>query len=175
MIINKLQNEKNAAEQKTLVTVARSNVRNIIAKLNCAVELKNYSDKIYRLSKQHPKANPIQREAELALQKAISIESQPEYIAKQVFVDGHQYLRANGKRSGYSRICQMFTRYGSWTAAHVKIVNERCDSDSFQLLKSSNKLALTSEWFIARHARSSVSKEKLAVIDNLLAAEDKAA
>ena len=45
---------------------------------------------------------------------------------------------------------------------------------SFLWLRSQNKLELTSEWFIARHAPELVSAETLAALNALLSSDEKA-
>ncbi|MDZ7643239.1 MAG: hypothetical protein U5K76_02765 [Woeseiaceae bacterium] len=138
----------------------------------------SYSEKLFDLSKQHPAANSLQKEAEIATQKSIDIQSQPEHVAMTVVRDGAAFLRRQGK-SPNNRLYTMRNRYGSWTAVHVHSVNKGFGGEKFEWLCLQNKMEFTSEWFVARFARHFVSEEMLIALDNLLAADvapcDKAA
>jgi hypothetical protein len=63
----------------------------------------------------------------------------------------------------------MYNRYGSWTLVHKRIIEKGFGGKNFLWLRDQNKLELTSEWFIARHAPELVNAETRAALNALLA------
>lgn len=178
MLINDLNKTNSTVAQAARVSRARAGARKLIADMTCPNELLRYSERLYTISKQHFAANSLQREAELATQKSIEITNKPEHVAWTVIRDGADYFRKQGKCPNY-RLYQMRERYGSWTLVHKRLIEKGFGGDSLQWLRSENKVELTSEWFIARHAPELVSPEMLDALNQLLAADvatyDKAA
>jgi hypothetical protein len=174
MLIQKLINEICPIAQATIVSKSRALARTIIGDMTCPNELLSYSTKLYNISKQHPAANSLQREAELATQKSIEICSQPEYMAWAVITDGCDFFKANGKCPPKGRLTQMYSRYGSWRLVHKRLIAKGFGGKNFLWLRSQNKLELTSEWFIARHAPELVTAETLSALNVLLASDEKA-
>ena len=168
MLIEKLNKETCPVAQAAIVSKGRALARRIISSRACANELLSYSAKLYRMSKQHPAANSLQIEAEQATQAAIKLQSEPEYVAGTVITDGCDFFKANGKCPPKGRLTQMYNLYGSWTLVHKRLIEKRFGGKNFQWLRSQNKLELTSEWFIARHAPELVSAETLAALNTLL-------
>ena len=174
MLIQKLINEICPIAQAAIVSKSRASARTIIGRMTCPNELLSYSAKLYSVSKQHPAANSLQREAELATQKSIEICSQPEYMAWAVITDGCDFFKANGKCPPKGRLTQMYSRYGSWRLVHKRLIAKGFGGKNFLWLRSQNKLELTSEWFIARHAPELVTAETLLALNVLLASDEKA-
>jgi hypothetical protein len=172
MLIEKLNNESCPIAQAAIVSKSRAIARKIISGKACPNELLSYSAKLYKISKQHPAANSLQREAEQATQAAIDIKSQPEYVAWTVIDDGCAFFKANGKCPPKGRLTQMYNRYGSWTLVHKRLIEKGFGGKNFLWLRSQNKLELTSEWFIARHAPELVFAETLAALNALLSSEE---
>jgi hypothetical protein len=172
MLIEKLNNESCPIAQAAIVSKSRAIARKIISGKACPNELLSYSAKLYKISKQHPAANSLQREAEQATQAAIDIKSQPEYVAWTVIDDGCAFFKANGKCPPKGRLTQMYNRYGSWALVHKRLIEKGFGGKNFLWLQSQNKLELTSEWFIARHAPELVSAETLAALNALLSSEE---
>jgi len=75
MLIKKLNATTDAITQAALVSISRERARQAVSKMVCPNKLLSYSARLYRISKEHPAANSLQREAELATQKAIEIRS----------------------------------------------------------------------------------------------------
>ena len=171
MLIENLNKTTCPIAQAALVSKVRADARRNIKKMATERELMLYSERLYQASKEHFAANSLQREAELATQRAVEISSQPEYVAQQVMQDGIEYFVANGKRPPKGRLTQMYNRYGSWTLVHKRLVEKGFGGVNFCWLKSQNMIELTSEWFIARHATHLVSAEMLAALEALLADE----
>ena len=174
MLIKKLNNESCPIAQAAIVSKSRTVARKIISSKACPIELLSYSAKLYKISKQHPAANSLQREAEQATQAAIAIKSQPEYVAWTVIDDGCAFFKANGKCPPKGRLTQMYKRYGSWALVHKRLIEKGFGGKNFLWLQSQNKLELSSEWFIARHAPELVSSETLAALNALLSSEEQA-
>ena len=174
MLIQKLINEICPIAQAAIVSKSRALARTIIGSMTCPNKLLSYSAKLYSISKQHPAANSLQREAELATQKSIEICSQPEYMAWAVITDGCDFFKANGKCPPKGRLTQMYSRYGSWRLVHKRLIAKGFGGKNFLWLRSQNKLELTSEWFIARHAPELVTAETLSALNVLLASDEKA-
>ena len=95
MLIEKLNNETCPIAQAAIVSNSRAVARKIISRKVCPNELLSYGAKLYEISKQHPAANSLQREAELATQAAVAIKSQPEYIAWAVISGGCEFFNIN--------------------------------------------------------------------------------
>jgi len=169
MLIKKLNDTTNALTQAALVSISRERAREAVSKMICPNTLLNYSARLYRISKEHPAANSLQREAELATQKAIKICSQSEYVARTVIEDGCAFFKSNGRCPPKGRLTQMYNRYGSWTLVHKRIIEKGFGGKNFLWLRDQNKLELTSEWFIARHAPELVNAETRAALNALLA------
>lgn len=167
MLINKLNTETCRGGQAATISKARSLAREIIKNQTCPSQLLRYSERLYELSKQHPAANSLQKEAEAATQKSVDIQSQPEHVAVTVIRDGAAFLRQHGRHPN-NRLLAMRDRYGSWTAVHVRLIQNGFGGKNFQWLRSRNKLELTSEWFVARFARHLVSADTLFALDTLL-------
>lgn len=171
MLIENLNKTTCPIAQAALVSKFRADARRRIEKMATVHELMLYAERLYRTSKQHSAANSLQREAELATQRAVDISSHPEHVAQQVIQDGTDYFVAQGKRPPKGRLTQMYNRYGSWALVHKRLVEKGFGGANFLWLKSQNKIELTSEWFIARHASHLVSAEMLAALEALLAAD----
>jgi hypothetical protein len=171
MLIDKLNKETCPVAQAAIVSKSRTLARKIISKKVCPNELLSYATKLHKVSKQHPAANSLQREAERATQAAVAIKSQPEYVAWTVITDGCEFFKANGKCPPKGRLTQMYKRFGSWALVHKRLIEKGFGGKNFLWLKSQNKLELTSEWFIARHASHLVSAEMLAALEALLTDE----
>lgn len=169
MIIKKLNKLTSTTEQNAAVATARINVLKTINNCNDADMLMSIAERTFANSRKHKAARPLQREAEIATQKAVAIRNEPEHVAETVMRDGCAFFRSQGKRIS-SRIFGMRNRHGSWTAVHARLVSKNFGGDNFLWLKANHKLELTSEWFVARHARHLVSAEVAAELDNLLAA-----
>ena len=169
MFMKKLQQTNCPIAQAALVSEARANAQRIIAKMQCPNDLLAYSQRVYAHSKQHPEANALQQDAQAATQKAVAIQAQPEHMAKTIVREGAAMFRKHGKHPNY-RLHQMFSRYGSWSAVHARLVSNSIGGESFEWLRSKGQLHLTSEWFVARHASHLVSADVRAQLDNLLAA-----
>lgn len=97
MLIKKLNATTDAITQAALVSISRERARQAVSKMVCPNKLLSYSARLYRISKEHPAANSLQREAELATQKAIEIRSRPEYVAWTVIEDGCSFFKSNGR------------------------------------------------------------------------------
>ena len=95
MLIKKLNATTDAITQAALVSISRERARQAVSKMVCPNKLLSYSARLYRISKEHPAANSLQREAELATQKAIEIRSRPEYVAWTVIEDGCSFFKSN--------------------------------------------------------------------------------
>ena len=174
MLIQKLINEICPIAQAAIVSKSRATARNTINKESCPNKLFSFAKKLYATSKEHPASNSLQREAELATQKAIEISSQPEYMAWAAITDGCDFFKANGKCPPKGRLTQMYSRYGSWRLVHKRLIAKGFGGKNFLWLRSQNKLELTSEWFIARHAPELVTAETLSALNVLLASDEKA-
>jgi hypothetical protein len=173
MLTNKLNNETCPIAQAAIVSKSRALARKTISGIGCPNELLSYSVKLYKISKQHPAANSLQREAERATQKSVEICSQSEYMAWTVVSDGCDFIKANGKCPPKGRLTQMYERYGSWTMVPKRRIKKGFGGKNFIWLRSQNKLELTSEWFIARHAPELVPAETLAALNALLVSDEK--
>ena len=173
MLIERLNNETCPIAQAAIVSNSRAVARKIISRKVCPNELLSYGAKLYEISKQHPAANSLQREAELATQAAVAIKSQPEYIAWAVISGGCEFFKASGKCPPKGRLTQMYNRYGSWAQVHKRLIEKGFGGRNFLWLRSQNKLELTSEWFIARHAPELVSVETLAALNALLFSDER--
>ena len=169
MLIKKLNATTDAITQAALVSISRERARQAVSKMVCPNKLLSHSARLYRISKEHPAANSLQREAELATQKAIEIRSRPEYVAWTVIKDGCSFFKSNGRCPPKGRLTQMHNRYGSWTLVHKRIIEKGFGGKNFLWLPDQNKLELTSEWFIARHAPELVNAETRAALNALLA------
>lgn len=169
MLIKKLNKLNKTSDKISAVAAARIAVRKTIANTNDADALMRVAVRTYADSRKHPLTRPLQREAELATQKAVALRNEPEHVAASVMLDGAAFFRANNKRIS-SRLFAMKNRYGNWTAVHARLVSNNAGGDNFKWLKANNKLELTSEWFVARHARNLVSANVAAELDSLLAA-----
>lgn len=167
MLISRLHNTESTIAQANAVSKSRVLARKIINNLTNPDKLLAYAARIYKISKQHPAANSLQREAEFATQKAIHIQNQPENVATQVIFDGIKFFKQNGKRSS-PRLFAMYNRYESWTKVHVRLLTMGIGGKNFQWLRDSNMLHLTSEWFVATHARHLASPEQLNELEALL-------
>ena len=172
MFINKLNNTKCPVAQAAIVSNSRALARKVIKNMDCPKELLSYSKRVYDISKQHPAANSLQREAEYATAKALEISSQPEHVARTLVEDGCAFFRANGKVPPAGRLTQMYNHYGSWALVHKRVIEKGFGGENFHWLRSHKKLELTSEWFIARHAPELVSAETLAALNALLASPE---
>lgn len=171
MLIEKLRNETCSVAQAARVSASRSNARKCINNMESTSELMLFAKRLYHTSKQHPAANSLQREAELATQRAVEISSQPEVVAQQVVQDGIDYFEQHGRIPPKGRMTQMHQRYGSWSLVHKRLVEKEFGGANFWWLRSQNKVELTSEWFIARHASNLVPAEMRAALEALLAAD----
>jgi hypothetical protein len=169
MLIKKLNATSDAITQAAIVSTSRASARKAISKMSCPNTLLSYSARLYRISKEHRAANSLQREAELATQKATEIRSQPEYVAWTVIEDGCAFFKSNGRCPPKGRLTQMYNRYGSWALVHKRIIEKGFGGKNFLWLRDQNKLELTSEWFIARHAPELVNAETRAALNALLA------
>ena len=171
MLINHLQNTSCPITQAAMVRTARARVRQVTGRMNCASDLNTYASQVFKVSKEHSAANPLQREAELATQKAVAIQNQPENIAASVIFKGMSYFKIHGKRVS-PRIYGMYNRYGNWTDVHVRLVKKNIGGSNFLWLRTNDKIELTSEWFVARYARHLVSAETLSELDDLLSPQN---
>lgn len=172
MFMKKLQQTKCPIAQAALVSKARANVQRLIAKMQCPNDLLAYSQRVYAHSKLHPAANALQQDAQAATQKAVAIQAKPEHMAKTIVREGAAVFRKHGKHPNY-RLYQMYNRYGSWTMVHKRLIETGFGGKNFVWLSSQNKLQLTSEWFIARHAPELVCAETLAALNALLSSDER--
>ena len=166
MLIEKLNKETCPIAQAAIVSNSRALARKIISSKVCPNELLSYGAKLYKISKQHPAANSLQREAERATQAAVAIKSQPEYVAWTVITDGCEFFKANGKCPPKGRLTQMYNRYGSWTLVHKRHIEKGfvgvrtscgCAAKTSWSSPASGSSPVTHlNWFQLRHWRHSM-------------------
>ena len=162
MLLDRLERIADPVAQDLMVAMARASVRKSISEMSCPKKLLGYSERVYQISKQHPAANPLQREAQLATDKAMEISGQVEYVAQEVINAGHQ---AVGRISG--RVEQMRKRWGD-AQTLVRIVTKSAGGESWTRLVEAGKKHLTAEHFVATHCRDRVAPELLGRLDLML-------
>lgn len=169
MLIKKLNKLTKTSDKISAVEAARIAVRKTIAKSKDADALMRVAVRTYADSRKHPLARPLQREAELATTRAIELQYDSEELAKSVMEGGKAFFIKHGKRIS-NRLYTMKNKRGSWSAVHARLVSLNAGGENFKWLKANNKTELTSEWFIAQHARHLVTDEVAENLDMLLAA-----
>ena len=162
MLLDRLERVADPVAQDLMVAMARASVRKSISEMSCPKKLLGYSERVYQISKQHPAANPLQREAQLATDKAMEISGQVEYVAQEVINAGHQ---AVGRVS--PRVQGMRKRWGD-AQTLVRIVTKGAGGESWTRLVEAGKKHLTAEHFVATHCRDRVAPELLGRLDLML-------
>lgn len=168
MFIQALKKAKKPVRQAALVAAKRAEMRQRINSNNNPVKLLKLAQNMRHVCSQHPAAAALLSEVDLAVARAKQLFDAAEQVATQVRFDGLAAMQQLGQRPS-SRIAQMYKKQGSWTNVHARLVTIAAGSNSFRLLCANNQLALTSEYFIVKHAPFAVTADVLAQLIVLVA------
>lgn len=168
MFIQALKKAKKPVRQAALVAAKRAEMRQRINSNNNPVKLLKLAQNMRHVCSQHPAAAALLSEVDLAVARAHKLLNAAEQVATQVRFDGLAAMQQLGQRPS-SRIAQMYKKQGSWTNVHARLVTIAAGSNSFRLLCANNQLALTSEYFIVKHAPFAVTADVLAKLIVLVA------
>ena len=167
MFIQALKNAKTPTEKSAIVAAQREKMRERIESNHNPNQLLKLAKNMQQICTQHPAAEPLLEESELAVTRANAMLDAAEKVAKQVRFDGLEAMQELGHRPS-SRIAQMYKTHGSWTNVHARLVSNDAGGNSFRLLCANGKLELTSEHFIVKHAPFAVTKDVLSELVPLI-------
>lgn len=168
MLIKRLNATKNPVIQAAIVSAKSAELRSWTEAQTSPYKLAKRVPKIEKVSRQHPAAAPLAKEAERARQRAKFLNERAEKEAITVMKEGKAFFKKNGLRVS-NRLNYMHQKRGSWTEVHAQLVRIGAGGKNFKILCDAGQVELTSEWFIATHAPYAVDTALLAELKKMLA------
>lgn len=168
MLIKRLNATKNPVVQAAIVSAKSAELRSWTEAQTSPYKLAKRAPKIEKVSRQHPAAAPLAKEAERARQRAKFLNERAEKEAITVMKEGKAFFKKNGLRVS-NRLNYMHQKRGSWTEVHAQLVRIGAGGKNFKILCDAGQVELTSEWFVANHAPYAVDAALLAELKKMLA------